>query len=380
MTLYTEPTFAPPRVYVHDGAGVRLCELVDAAGKRSFRTMQVSRAVFVIPENDPQLPLCDPREGRLLVVESALYPYTWAGQIVSLEGGAQGTISVEARSYDGVLQERYLPTAFVGSGTSGQQFAAMHAAVERENPTGVSLSNDLAAGEPFDDTAYADRSLFDAWTLAASQTGHEWWLEHAVVNGRLTTQAQFRPQRGQDHTQEATLVVGLHANSRVNRWRMSSEGGSHRIRAVAGASSVTQGFTERSRVERRQGKAPVSTAVLTQRANTRHGYTFAAWPQGDTPLTRGEQLAIMENIRSSGPLAIAAESILARGRTAQRMVDLEVQAHPEVWEYCTPGDVISLVLPEPYFVDGYRGPAAIVDVEASEELGTMRLNLMVPAA
>lgn len=374
-------TFEPPRVYVHDGAGVRLCELVDAVGKRSFRTMQVSRASFVILETDPQLRLCDPREGRLLVIESGLYPYTWAGQIVSLEGGPQaGTITVEARSYEGILQERYLPTDFVGSGTSGQQFAAMWSAVERENPTGVSLSNDLAAGEPFDDTAYGDRSLFDAWNLAAGQTGHEWWLEHAVSQGVLTTQAQFRPQRGQDRTRDVRLVVGPHANCRVNRWRMSSEGGTHRIRAVAGAASVTQGFTERSRVERRSGKAPVSTAVLTQRANTRHGYTFAAWPQGDTPLTRGEQLAIMENIRSAGPLAIAAESILARGRTAQRMVDVEVQAHPEVWPYCTPGDVITLTLPEPYFVDGFDGPVAIVDVEASEELGTMRLNLMVPAA
>lgn len=374
-------TFNVPRVYVHDGAGVRLCELVDAAGKRSFRTMQVSRAAFIVPENDPQLPLCDPREGRILVVESSAYPYVWAGPLSSLEGGpVAGTVSLEARSYEGVLQERYLPTVAIGTGTSGQQFEAMWAAVERENPTGVTLSPDLAAGEPFDDTNYADRSLFDAWNLAATQTGHEWWLEHSVTNGVLRTQAQFRPQRGQDRTGDVRLVVGPYANCRVNRWRMSAEGGAHRIRAVAGATSVTQAYTSRSRVERRQGKAPLSTAVLTQRTNTRHGYTFAAWPQGDTPLTRAEQLAIMENVQGAGALAIAAESILARGRTAQRMVDLEVQGHPEIWPLCQPGDVVTLTLPAPYFVDGYDGPVAIVDLELAEELGTMRLNVEVPAA
>lgn len=374
-------SYAPPRVFVHDGAGVRLCELTEAVGKRSYRTMQVSRASFVVPETDVHLDLCDPREGRILVVESTLYPWVWAGPISALEGGpVQGTISIEARSYEGVLQERFLPTDFTGSGTSGQQFEAMWRVVEAENPTGVSLSPDLSAGEPFDNTAYADRSLFDAWNLISTQTAHEWWLEHSVTNGVLETQAQFRPQRGLDRTGDVRLVVGPFANCRVNRWRMSAEGGTHRIRAVAGATSVTQGFTARSRVERRSGKAPVSTAVLATRTNTRHGYTFAAWPQGNTPLTRGEQLAILENVRGAGALAIAAEAILARGRTAQRAVEIEVQAHGEMWEICTPGDVVTLTLPAPYFIDGYSGPVAIMDVEPTEELGTMRLNVEVPAA
>lgn len=342
--------------------------------------MQVARAQVVIPENDEQLTQCDPREGRLLVIESTTYPYTWAGPLRNLEGGpVEGTMMLEANSYEDILRERFVPTETVGTGTSGQQFKLMWAAVERENPTGVSLSKDIAAGEPFDGTAYADRSLFDAWNLIASQTQHEWWLEHSVSDGILTTQAQFRPERGLDRTGDVRLVVGPFGNSRVNRWRMSTEGGGHVIRAVAGPSSTTQAYTARSRVQRRQGKAPLSTAVLTARANTRHGYTFAAWPQGDTPLTRAEYLAVMGNVLGTGSLAIAAESILARGRTAQRMVDLEIQGAPDVWALCRPGDVVSLTLPEPYFISGYSGPAAISDIDLMEERGSAHLNLEVPA-
>ena len=381
MTSPPEIAYPPPRAFIHDGSGRRIAELRDAALKRAYRTMQVSRALVVIPENDPQLALCDPREGRFLVISSTLYPYVWAGSIATIEGiPSAGIIQIEARSYEGVLQERFLPSGFSVDGTPRAVFRALWDAVEQENPTGVSLSPDLAAGQPFDETAYGDRSLFDAWNLVAQQTGHEWWLEHEVVNGVLTTQAQFRPARGQDRTADVRLVVGPWANVRVNRWRDSVEGAQHRIRAVGGATSATQAFSERSRVERRLGKAPVSTAALVTAANSRHGYDFGKWPTGDSVLTRGERLAILENVRGEGALAIAAESLLRQGRTAQRAADIEIQASADLWRYCTPGDVIRLTLPAPYFVDGIDAVVAIMDTEIAEELGTLRLNIEIPAA
>ena len=373
--------FGPPRVYVHSGDGRRIAELVDAAVKRSYRTMQVSRAICVIPETDPQLALCDPREGRLLVIESSAFPLIWAGPISSLEGGpVAGTVQIEARSYEAVLQERYLPTECAIDGTSGFVFEALHAAVEAENPTGVSLSRDIAAGQPFDQTVYSDRSLFDAWTLVAQQTGQEWWLEHEMGDDVLQTQAHFRPARGQDRTTDVQLMVGPWANVRVNRWRISVEGAQHRIRGVAGATSATEAYGDRVRVERRLGKAPVSTAQLVQAQNMRHGYDFGKWPTGDTVLTRGERLAILENVRGAGALAIAAEATLLKGRTAQRAVDIALQAAPELWQFCTPGDVVRLNLPAPYFIDGIDTPVAILDVEVSEEDGTLRMTCEVPAA
>lgn len=366
----------PARVFIHDGNGARLCELVDAIGKRSYRTMQVSRAIYVIGEDDPNLRHCDPREGRILVVESSLYPLIWAGPLASMEGNPQqGTIQLEARSYEGVLQERFLPSELTVSGSAGAVFEALWQAVELENPSGVSLSPNLAAGQPFDDTTYSDRSLFDAWNLVAQQTGHEWWLEHEVVTGVLQTQAQFRPARGQDRS-SVRLVVGTQPSERVNRWRISAEGATYRIRAVGGASSATQAFTERSRVERRAGKAPVSTAALVA-GGSRHGFDFSKWPTGENVVTRADRLAIVENVIGAGSLAITAEALLRQGRTAQLAIDLEVQGVPELWQSCMPGDVISVSLPAPYFIDGYEGTAAIVDTEPWEEAGTLRMTVML---
>jgi hypothetical protein len=343
--------------------------------------MQVARAMYTIEETHPHLALCDPREGRFLVVESSLYPFVWAGQLVSLEGGpVVGTIQLEARSFEGVLQSRYLPTDFAVDGSSGAVFTALWQAVERENPTGVSLSDDLAAGLPFDGTNYGDRSLFDAWNLVAQQTGHEWWLEHAVVNGQLVSQAQFRPARGLDRTEEVRVVVGPYGNARINRWRMSVESSSHRLRAIAGQTSATEAFSARSRVERRAGAAPVSTASLVVGANTRHGYDFLKVPTGSSALTRAERIAILENVRSAGSLAVAAEALLRQGRSAENVVDIEIQGAAELWQHCAPGDVIRLTLPSPYFIDGVDTVAAIIDTEAVEESGTLRLNVEVPSA
>lgn len=370
--------YAPPRVYVHDGDGRRLCELVEATGKRSFGTMQVQRATCVIAETDPNLEHSDPGQGRFLVIESSLYGLTWAGPLVKITGGpVSGTIQLEARSYESVVQERFLPTGFTASGASGSVFTQLWEAVERENGTGVSLG-EVSAGEPFPDGSYGELSLFGAWNRVAQQTAHEWWLEHAVVQGRLQTSAHFRPARGQDRTREVTLGVGSWAQVRVNDWWESTEGGVHRLRAIAGATGTTQGFTERSRVERRAGKsAPVSTATLVTAQNTRHGYSFLKGPTGDSVLTRREQLLILENVRGSGALATAAESVLAKGRAVQRGADLELQGVGERWRLIEPGDVVRLMLPEPYFIGGYDGHVAVLDTEPVEELGTLRIIVEV---
>lgn len=372
-------TYSPAGVFIHDGQGRRLAELPLAVGKRAYRTMQVSRAMYVIPETDEHLELCDPREGRYIVIQSPIYPTVWAGPITALEGGpVQGTVQIEARSFEGVLQERYLPSGFSVDGSAGAVFTAAWRAVEAENPTGVVLSENLSAGQPFDGTNYGDRSLYDTWNLIAQQTGHEWWLEHEVVEGQLLTVAHFRPARGQDNTATVTIGTGPNANARVNRWRVSADGAQHRIRAIAGATSSLSAFSDRSRVERRLGLAPVSTAALITSGNSRHGYDFGKWPTGDSVLTRAERIAVVENVRGEGALAVAAEALLRQGRTAERAVDIEVQAHADLWRFCTPGDIVWLELPVPYMIDGYSGPVAIIDTEVTEELGTMRLNIEVP--
>lgn len=380
MTL-AEVAYAPARVAVHDGAGRYLADLQAPAGKRAYRTMAVAQAQYVVDEEDPALAYCDPTEGCLLVVESELLPL-WAGPLVTLSGGpVQGTMTLEARSYEAVLQRRYLPTGFLASGSSGAVFRDAWRAVEAENSANVVLAPDLAPGEPFAGGAYGDLDLFRVWTQLATQTAHTWWLEHRLVAGMLETTAHFRSERGQDRTAQVTLTVGPYASVRVNAWRITQDESPHRLRAVGGAASTTQAFSERPRLERRaSASAPVSTASLVTRESTRHGYDFARWPTGDTPLTRAEQLAILDNVRGSGELAIAAEAILRQGRMAQRAVDLEVQGYAELWPYCMPGDVIRLQLPAPYFLRGYSDVASILAVEGVEELGTMRLDLEVRSA
>ena len=63
----------------------------------------------------------------------------------------------------------------------------------------------------------------------------------------------------------------------------------------------------------------------------------------------------------------------------RQAVDIELQGAGALWKHCTPGDIVRLTLPEPYLLDGYDGPVAIIDTEVVEETGTMRLNVEVPS-
>ena len=372
--------FPVPRAYLHDGDGARICEL-NAAVLRSFRTGEMSTASALISETDEALLNADPRLGRILVIESTIYPLIWAGPVVSLEGAPfTGTVTISARSYESILGERYLPSGYALTMSAGGQFTALLSEVERTNATGVTIAPNIAAGPPVDDINYGDRSLLQSWSLLSQMTAHEWWLEHEVARGQLQTAAHYRLERGLDRTADAVLTVGANGNMRVNRWRSGTDS-THQIRAIAGGTSTTQGFTERSRVSRRySSSAPTPDASVAALTYTRHGYQFGRWPTGSTIITRREQLAIMEAVRSYGALATAAEAALVRANVAQRAIDLEVQGNPDLWKFCLPGDIITLNLPPYYFVDGYNGPAAIMATDPREEMGTLMLTVEVPSA
>lgn len=376
--------FPPARVYVLDGDGLVLAQLPEAWGERTFATMAPGRALVTVPESEPLLRLCRPEAGVMLAIESDLFPLVWAGVLVGVSGRPnERAVDLEARSFDAVLAERFLPSNFAPDGTSGAVFRALWEAVEAENPSGVELAvGAIAAGVPFPDTNFGDRSLADSWSLLARQTGHEWWLEHVIDSGRLRSAAHFRPARGEDHRGVAVLGGASWPSVRVNRWRISAEAPPHRLRAIAGASSASQAFSERARVERRGSpSAPIGAAQLVAgSAFVRHGVAFARWPTGDVLTRRADAVMVMENLRGVAPLAIAAEAILLRGRGFDRALDVEAWGGLGLWRYCRPGDVVSVSVEAPVMVSGYDGPAAVVSVQPVEHLGILHLVLEVPGA
>lgn len=371
--------YSPEVVSIFDGNGRRLARLPDAVGDRWYRTMQVGRGSYSIPQTDRNLELCDPTSGNLLVVESELYPLVWAGPIVRLAGrSATGEVRIEARSYEWILQRRFLPAGYAVNGTAGELFEDFLRRVESDNATRVALGS-VAGGAYFPETSFAERSLFAAWSTLAQQTGNEWWLEHSVARDSLSVTAHFRPARGQDRQLEVRLVDGPRGSVNVNEWAIDIEAAPHLIRAVAGASSSTEGFSDRTRATRQgSASAPVRGAVVATTPRTRHGAQFERWPTGDSVVTRSEQYAVLENVRGSGPLATAAEALLLRGRVAQRPLDLEVTGYGDLWANITPGDLIGLELPEPYFIDGYAGPVAVISTQPLERVGRFGLTVEVP--
>lgn len=348
---------------------------------RDYRTGQTSRGTFQLAETDPDLQYVDPRLGVQFWFETESYPLVWAGQVVDVSGRpSSGEVMVEARSFEALLQERLLPSTYLVSGTAGKVVRQLVEEIERTNPLGLQLPDDIASGPVLDTLSLGDRTLFDALTTIANITGYEWWLEHEAVRGELVTSLQFSPARGQDRT-EVLLTTGPWGNVQINGWRINTEGTAHRLRAIGGQGSATQAFSERSRVERRLSAAsPVAQALLVAAPVTRHGYTFGRFPTGDSILSRTETLAILEGVRGTGALAIAAEALLIR-RRPERSVDLSVLAtDTDLWARCLPGDVVLADFPAPTLVTGYRGPVAILATQPMEQLGLLHLRVEVPGA
>lgn len=381
--LLPDLSYPPARVFLHDGDGRRRVELKDCFGNRTYQTMSVGRAIYTLPEDSPHLDLLDPREGRLLVIESSIYDQMWVGQLRDVSyDPAKREFQLEAESYETVLQERFLPSTFSATGAAaGELFRAVWEAIEAINSSGIKLYTEtVTKGLLYQDTNYADRSQFEAWNSIAKNTMHEWWLSYGMVGGKLEVTGHFRADRGSDNSQ-ISLSVGPYSQLRVNNSRISMQASPHRMRVIGGSTSPTQGFSERTRVERRNSRAyPTADAPTVTAQYTRHGFVFDKWPTGQNALTRAEAILILESVQGQDSLTTAAESNLVRGRTSQRMIDLEIHGYPQLWSYCQPGDVVSLMLPPPYFLKGYVGPAAVVSCQPMEHLGIHHVVMELPNA
>ncbi len=374
---------AVARAYVHDGSGRRLAALPEAVGNRTYRTGQPGQASYTMPAETETLALIellDPRDGRLLVVESSYYPLTWVGPITGLRySPATGEVTIEASSYEAVLQRRLLPTDCTIGGAAGGVFEQLVVISEAANAANLVLSPNVPSGPVIADTAFGDRSLHDALNLLSVSAEAEYWLTHDTARGVLTTTIHFG-MRGVDRFADFDLVGGPNANISVRESRVSVDGQAHRLRAVAGARSVTESYSSRLRTERRYSTAsPIEQALVGQVSRTIHGHDFSRAPTGGTVLTRGDQLQVLEAVRGDGDLAIAAEALLRRGRFAERAVDLAVSGHLERWDQCEPGDVLRLVLEPPHLVRGYDGPVRVLSSRPMEHTGELQLVLEVPS-
>ena len=120
--------------------------------------------------------------------------------------------------------------------------------------------------------------------MVARQTGHEWWPSYSASPQRINAALHYGPEQGIDAYSDATLT------DRGNCERVASAidlGGSiFSLRVVAGAASLTEAYSDRSRATRvRAGGA--AYGAVAERARV-HGSEVELTDLARSPLTRRE--------------------------------------------------------------------------------------------
>jgi hypothetical protein len=387
MTLQV-PASQIPRVSLHDGNGRRLGALTTAESiNRSHSVDRQDRAVVTIALTDPLVGACDPLEGRILAVESSAYPVPWVGKITEWRGD-RSRVELIARSYDGILKQRFLPAIYRTRLTAGEEMARILSTVNGRNPTGIALG-------AVENHVIVDGLEFPEWDAAraldaiADLAGMEWWLEHFVSPAAIDTRLRVARSRGTDRYRRVTLYATGEAdggNAEWTRWRGDAEAATFATTVIAGQESITQSFTERARhtVLRQQDAGFLdgfaggqgsdgASADDPGRGSMAIEYAPSAGATGGSPVTRVERVVIEEQLKSRDVTVQAARAALQSRRYSEQVIDVNVIS-VGTWPDVQVGDVVRLVAPGA-FVKGFDGPVRVLGVQPMEELGVMRTTL-----
>lgn len=388
---------APARVYLHDGSFRRIGQLTTATSiNRSYRVDGGHGQASVELAVDDPLIARTKDQGNVLVIESSVYPEPWVGKIIRRRGSrAAGIVSLEAKSFDAILDERILPTGFTTTGSAGGEMARIIATVNARNGTGISIGdiqNHIVGVAALAFPEWTARRALDA---IAEQSGLEWWLEYEATPTNIEIRFRAARNRGFNRYRQASLVDG--GNCTWTDWTDEFEASAFALTVIAGQTTVTESFTERSRSTRivEEGGGFVTTFETVQSsedvgggtvqpgmgsgqqsrtdtAGGAHGFiTIATTVQA--PTTRREVVEIREEVKTRDIAAQAAQALLRRRRLAEKVVSI-VHIEPGEWDALDLGSVLRLVAPDA-FVEGFDGPARILGVQPMEELGECELVL-----
>lgn len=375
----------PARVTLHDGSLRRIGVLTTADQvNRSYGIDNADRGYVRIAYTDPLIAQTDPLQGRVVVIESPHYPVPWVGKVTKRKGNHE-TVTLDLVAMDKILDARFLPTAYTTSLTAGEEMKRVLATVNDINPTGIQIGrveNHVAIGG----LAFPDWSARRALDAIADQAGMEWWVEYDVSDaGDVTPIFRVERERGYDRYRQDRLVASPEGNADWTEWAEDAEAAALFLTVVAGQSSVTEAYTERTRTvvvgSEASGFQPSVAGTIGGTGSVQVDETTAVigsydryQPPITSNVTRSQRVEILEQAKTRDVTLQSARVLFNSRRLSERLLTV-VHVDPDSWGVLRVGNYLRLSVPAPAFVGGFEGPARVLGVQPMEEIGIARMVL-----
>jgi len=345
------------QVHIYDGAFERVGEVATAGDlRRTYSMHNRDSARFVVDVDDSQAANLDPRKGNVVVITSDSYPWPWVGKVATLRANmVSGQIRVDARSYDSVLDERFLGKDAVFKESAGRAFTAALGALGENSPHGIGLGSVAQTERRFDGALpfQAGRGALDT---IAKTAGMEWWLTPRVSGSQLRVSAHLATVRGVSRYGTTTLVHG--AGVSAQEWLIDGLAASFAATVVGGQSSPIQSFGDRATA--RATAAPAEIGGV-------HGFAIES-SASSSLVSRREQIVFAESLRGQGRVEDAARVAVAKP-AAQRRMDL-IASDVALWPSLGVGDVLRCQVPGAFLGD-LDAAVRVLSTEVREEAGEL---------
>lgn len=379
---------ALPIVYVHDAAFRRIGQLPTAHRvARSYELGGAGLAEVSVARTDPLIEEAL-TFGNVLVMESDVYPYPWVGAISRDLGGRDGAVRFQCAGYNAILEERQLPTSYTTSLNAGEELRRVIETVNRINATGIGIGRIQNHGELTKGLEFPNAIVSQAMDEIAEAGGLEWWLEFAASPSNIEIRLRVGRARGFDRFRDFTLLD--QRNATFGDWMRDRSAQVFALNVIAGQTSVTEKFTERSRVtqivESGGGfvteRVPVtgSSEVVNVGGGRKRKDSAISSPHGfvafdevlvESPVTRKERTVIVETVKTQDVAVQVAQALIERRQIPERTLRVDALDTSE-WKQITPGDIVRAVYPDG-FVTGWDGPVRVLGTQPREHEGVMNV-------
>lgn len=340
-------------VEVYDGSLVKVAEIASVSGVSYSRSLAGrDSARWTIARSDPQIGLLSPDAGNVVTLAGGL----WSGMVERIRGDDTGTVTVEARSFDAILDARYLPTDAVYGPSASAAFRSIIGTAGERNPHGIGVGSVGSVSGRFTGSLQAS-SARRALDTVTGYAGAEWWVDPVVSGSSLNHYAHLADRRGLDRYDEVALVHG--AGVAVRQWVIDGQASAWSTTMVGGSSSPIQSVTDRDAAE-----------AVAELGDVVHGRWRTKVNKGATFASRRERIKVAEELRDAGRVKEAARIAAARPEPMER-VDVLV-TDQTIWTAVGPGDVVRLIAPDA-MLTGLDTGARIMAWEINEDLGEAAL-------
>jgi hypothetical protein len=356
------------RVYLHDGTLRRVGQLSTAEGvNRSYVLGGQGVATVTVSPTDDLIADADPRLGRILVIESTIYPEPWVGKLTEARmSGGRDAVQLRAVGFDRVLEQRILGAGSTFKATAPSVVEQILQSANGVNPTGIEVGAVADTGVVFEGS-FPQTSARQAIDSVAAHAGLEWWLEFGVTSSSLSIELHADVARGEDRSGEVEIADG--GTGDWTEWVINAEALALSLSVVGGQANATQAFNDQP-----ASKADFSGVEVF----APHGYAVEGEGLVGSTLTAAEKVAFADYVQSKGQTAKLAQELLKRGGVT-RSIRVTCPSNRDIWGDLRVGNVVNLRAPGAFLGD-FEGPVRILGVQPSEESGQASVvtQILVP--